>query len=98
VKTESSNDAKAFVYTLFAPRRPAVCSAIEVGHRLGEVLKRLLLNAGIPRAEPRERRSGLGELAALLGEPWCRLSPVLPVLVLLDGEVPDEASVCAVFE
>jgi hypothetical protein len=58
---------------------------------LVEVTQRLLLDDDRTLGQPRERGPGVGELAALQGEPRRRPSTRLPPRPLLDRQVPHEA-------
>ena len=60
----------------------------EGGHRSGEVPQRLLLHHLRARAQPVMVCAGGGELAALLQVARRALAALMPVRVLLDGEVP----------
>jgi hypothetical protein len=78
---------KSFMHTGFTPRRAAVGSGEEVAHRLGEVPQRLLLHGLRPVSQPivlGTRRSQLNTLLVVAR----RTPPRLPVLVLLNGQVP----------
>jgi hypothetical protein len=82
------------MHTGFAPRRAAVRSAEKVAHRLGEVPQRLLLHGLRAGRQPIVLGAGRGQLSALLLEAG-RVPPRLPVLVLLDGQVPHVPGVTA---
>jgi hypothetical protein len=76
-----------FMDTGLAPPRAAVRSREEVVHRLGEVPQRLLLNRLRPSRQPVVLGAGSRQLSTLL--PIVRrMPPGLPMLVLLDGQVP----------
>jgi NAD(P)-dependent dehydrogenase (short-subunit alcohol dehydrogenase family) len=78
---------ESLMYVGFAPGQAAVRSAEKVAHRLGEVPQRLLLHGLRASSQPVVFGAGRGQLSALLAEAG-RLPSGLPVLVLLDGEVP----------
>ncbi len=78
---------ESLMYTGFAPGRAAVRSGEKVAHCLGEVPQRLLLHRLRTGRQPVVLGAGCGQLSALLIEAG-RAAPRLPVLVLLDGEVP----------
>src|SRR5690606_8753171 len=65
-----ADDTESLMPSRLAPGRPPVRPGEVVRHRLGEVPERLLLDVHRPGAQPVEHGAGLGELAALLGEPW----------------------------
>ena len=75
------------VYTGFAPGWAAVRSAEKVAHRLGEVPQRLLLYGLGPRRQPLVLGAGRGQLSALFVVAG-RTASGLPMLLLLDGQVP----------
>ena len=81
------NLSEPLMYTGFAPGWVAVRSAEKIAHRLGEVPQRLLLNRLRPRRQPVVLGAGRGQLSALLIEAG-RAAPRLPMLLLLDGQVP----------
>ena len=58
-------------------------------HGLGEVPQRLLLHHLRARGQPRVVGAGGGKLSALLQVAGCALASRVPVLVLLDCEIPD---------
>jgi hypothetical protein len=72
------------------PPRPPVGPSEKVRPRLGEVLERLLPHHNRPGGRPPELRARLGQLTALLSEPWRGPEPGSPVGVLLDRQVPHE--------
>jgi hypothetical protein len=92
------HDPKSFVPSSLAPRRPTgrVARVEERRHCLSEVPQRLLLHHLGTCGQPRELRARLGELPTLLQVPRSALPAAMPVLVLLDGQVPDVPGVAAV--
>jgi hypothetical protein len=78
---------ESLVHTGFTPRRAAVRSAEKVAHRLGEVTQRLLLHGLGAGRQPVVLGTGRGQLSALLVVTG-RAATGLPVLLLLDGQVP----------
>ena len=75
------------MHTGFAPRRAAVRSGEKVAHRLGEVPQRLLLHGLRAGRQPVVLGAGRGQLSTLLVVAG-RAATGLPVLLLLDGQVP----------
>jgi hypothetical protein len=71
----------------FAPGRAAVGSGEEVAHRLSEVPQRLLLHRLGAGRQPVVLGAGRGQLRALLVVAG-RAASRLPMLLLLDGQVP----------
>src|SRR5262249_12697254 len=96
VRAALSGDAESFVPAGFPPRRASVRATKEVAHGLPEVTKRLLLDCGAPRGEPRVIGAGCRELSALLhaGRHWPTTRT--PPRVLLDRQIPDVPGVGAV--
>ncbi len=94
----SPHDAETLVPASLAPRRSTgrVLRVEERGHRLVEVPQRLLLHHLGACGQPRVLCPGLGELSALLQVAGRALAAWLPVLVLLDSEVPHIPGVRAV--
>ena len=86
---------ESLVHTGFAPRRAAVRSSEKVAHRLREVPQRLLLHGLRAGRQPVVLGAGRGQLRALLVEA-ARVPTRLPMLVLLDGQVPHVPRVAAV--
>jgi hypothetical protein len=68
----------------------------KVAHRLREVAQRLLLNGLRPGFQPVVFGAGRGQLGTLLVVPGC-LAAWLPVLLLLDGQIPHKAGMATVF-
>jgi hypothetical protein len=68
----------------------------EVPHRLGEVSQGLLLNGLRPGCQPLVFGAGCSQLGALLVVAG-RLAPRLPMLLLLDGQIPHKPGMTAVF-
>ncbi len=91
------HDPKSFVPSSLAPRRPTgrIARVEERRHRLSEVPQRLLLHRLGTCGQPRELRARLGELPTLLQVARGTLPAGTPVLVLLDGQVPDVPGVAA---
>jgi len=90
------NDPESFVSTSFPPRRPAVCSRHEIGHRLSEVSQCLLLHHLGAFAQPRMLGAGGSELPALLQVTGSARAAGPPPSVLLHCKVPHEAGMGAV--
>lgn len=90
-----TNLAKAFVSPRLTPSRAAMCSSVEVGHRLSEVPESLLLNGDTACPQPLERRTRIGQLTRLLPVAGSRRAARSPVGVLLAREVPHEPGVRA---
>lgn len=86
--------AKSLMHTGLAPRRAAMRSAEKVAHRLREIPQRLLLHSLRPGRQPPMLRAGRGQLSALLVVAR-RVATRLPVLLLLDGQIPHIPSVAA---
>jgi hypothetical protein len=82
------------MHTGFAPSRAAVRPGEKIAHRLGEVPQRLLLHGPRPRRQPVMSGAGRGQLSALLVVTG-RTASGLPVLLLLDGQVPHIPGVAA---
>ena len=78
---------ESLMRTGFAPRGAAVGSAEKVAHRLGEVTQRLLLHRLVPRRKPVVLGARGGQLSTLLVIAGA-MAPRLPMLLLLDGQVP----------
>jgi hypothetical protein len=78
---------EAFMHTGFAPRRATVGAVEKVAHRLVEIPQRLLLHRLRARRQPLVFGAGGGQLSALLVISR-RATTRLPVLVLLDCQVP----------
>jgi len=88
--------AETFVYTRLAPRRAAMGAVKEVPHGLGEIPQSLLLHFLGPGRQPSIFSADLSQLRRLLVVP--RGSPPrLPKLLLLDGQVPHESGMPAMF-
>ncbi len=79
--------AESLVHTGFAPVRTAVASFEEVAYGLGEVPQRLLLNSLGASRQPIILGASRGQLSTLLVEAR-HAAAGLPVLMLLDGQVP----------
>jgi hypothetical protein len=91
-----SDLAESFMRAGLAPGRAAVGAAEKVAHCLGEVPQRLLLHGLRSGCQPVVFCAGRGQLGALLVVAG-RLSAWLPVLLLLDGQVPHKPGVPTVF-
>jgi hypothetical protein len=83
---------EALMHTGFAPRRAAMRSSEEVAHRLGKVPQRLLLHRLRACRQPIVFGPRRSQLRALLVVARCAATR-LPVLLLLDGQVPHIPSV-----
>jgi len=84
-----------FVHTGFAPGGAPMGMVVEVLHGLREIPQRLLLHGVRPGRQPRvlgASRSQLGTLLVVAAGPPSRL----PVLVLLDRQIPHELGMAAV--
>src|SRR5690606_29076041 len=91
-----ADDTESLMPSRLAPGRPPVPPGEVVRHRLGEVPERLLLHVHRPGAQPVAEGAGMGELAALLGEPGSGPAARTPKRLMFDGEVPHEPGVRAV--
>ena len=78
---------ESLMHAGFAPRRPAVRSSEKVAHGLGEVPQCLLLHGLRARRQPVMLRAGGGQLSTLLAIAG-RMTSGLPMLLLLDGQIP----------
>jgi hypothetical protein len=83
---------KPLMHTGFTPRRAAMRSAEKVAHRLSEVPQRLLLHRLRPGRQPIVLGTGRSQLSTLLVVPG-RAPTRLPMLLLLDGQIPHIPSV-----
>jgi hypothetical protein len=92
------NNAKPFVDTSLSPCRPPVGSREVVCHRLAEVPQRLLLNHLRSCTQPVELPSGVGQLPRLREVSRRRSAVRRPMGVLLNGKIPDIASVSTVLQ
>jgi hypothetical protein len=88
--------AETFVYPRLAPRRAAMGAVKEVPHSLREIPQRLLLHLLGPGRQPGIFGADLSQLRRLLVVPRGS-APWLPKLLLLDGQVPHEAGMPAMF-
>ena len=70
-----------------APRRAAMRSREKIAHSLREIPQRLLLHGLRPSRQPFVLGAGRCQLSALLVEAG-RTAPWLPVLLLLEGQIP----------
>ena len=84
-----------FVDAGFAPCRAAVRPGEKVTHRLGEVTQRLLLHRLGSSSQPPVLGAGSSQLSALLVVSG-RAPSWLPVLLLLDGQIPHKPGIAAV--
>ena len=85
-----------FVHTGFAPRRAPVRATEEVAHRLSEIPQRLLLHGLRTGRQPLvfgARRRQLGALLVVARRAAARL----PMLLLLDRQVPRIPGMAAMF-
>jgi hypothetical protein len=85
---------ESFVHTGFSPRRAAMRRGEKVAHGLGEVPQCLLLHGLRATRQPAVLGAGSGQLGTLLAVAR-RMTSRLPVLLLLDGQVPYIPSVAA---
>ena len=88
---------ESLVYTGFAPRRASVRATEEVASGLREIPQRLLLHGLRTSCQPAVFGAGLGQLGALLVVAG-RVASRLPVLLLLDGQVPHVPGVAAMLD
>jgi hypothetical protein len=91
-----SDLAEAFISAGLAKCRAAMGAREEVAHRLCEVAQRLLLHCLRPRRQPDIFGADLGQLGRLLVIAR-GVTAGLPKLLLLDGQVPHEPGVAAMF-
>ena len=84
-----ANLPKPFLHTGFAPLRAVMRPGEKVAHRLGEVPQRLLLHGLGACCQPVVLGAGDSQLSTLFVVAR-RAASRLPVLVLLDGQVPHE--------
>ena len=87
---------ESFMFAGLTPCRATMGAVEKVAHRLGEVPQRLLLHSLRPGCQPvvfGAGRSQLGTLLVVTGRPaaW------LPVLLLLDGQIPHKPGMTTVF-
>lgn len=94
----AADDPKTLTPTGFTPRRTSVRSSKEISHGLGEVSQRLLLHRLGSRRRPPEFSSGFGQLTRLLGTARRTRPARPPMLVLLNGKVPDKTGMRAVLQ
>jgi hypothetical protein len=92
------DNSEPVVTITLAPRRSSMGTVEVVGKRLREVSQRLLLHHLRAGAQPADLRPGLGQLTALLDKRRRRVSTRSPVLVLLDGQIPNEPRMRAVLQ
>ncbi|MCU1696184.1 MAG: hypothetical protein JWR34_2247 [Mycobacterium sp.] len=78
---------KPLMHTRFAPCRATVSAGEKVLHSLREIPQRLLLQRLTPGTKPPVFGASLSQLRALF-QVGGSLAPRLPVLLLLDGQVP----------
>ena len=78
---------ESLVLARLAPRRATMGAVKEVAHRLGEVPQRLLLHGLRPCCQPVVFGPGCSQLGALLVIAG-RVTAWLPVLLLLDSQIP----------
>jgi hypothetical protein len=88
---------KPFMHAGLAKRRPSMYTNEEVSHCLREVPQRLLLHRLRPRAQPRVFGADYRELRRLLLVTRSATAR-LPKLLLLHGQVPDEARMPAMLQ
>ena len=82
-----SDLTESLVFAGLAPRRATVGAVQKAANRLGEVPQRLLLHSLRPGRQPVAFCAGRRQLGTLLVIPG-RVATRLPVLVLLDGQIP----------
>jgi hypothetical protein len=87
--------SESLVHTGFAPRRATVRSGEEVPHGLREIPQRLLLHGLRTGGQPVVFGAGRSQLSALLVVAG-RVASRLPMLLLLDGQVPHIPGVAAI--
>ena len=94
----SPHDPKPLIPACLSPRRPPgrIVRVEERGHCLSEVPQRLLLDRLGARSQPGVLRPYGGQLATLFHETGGALPARVPVLVLLDGQVPHVPGLAAV--
>ena len=94
------HDAEPLIPSGLAPRRPPsrIPRVEKRGHRLGEVPQCLLLHRLRARGQPRILGPRLRELSALRQVTWRALPSRMPVLVLLDGQIPHVPGMAAVVD
>ena len=85
---------ESFVHTCFSPRRAAMRPGEKVAHGLGVIPQRLLLHGLRAGRQPAVLGTSRGQLSTLLGVAR-RMTSRLPMLLLLDGQVPYIPSVAA---
>ena len=90
-----SDLSKPFMHPGLAPCRAAVRASEEAVHGLREISQRLLLHCLAPGPKPRVLGAGLRQLGGLLPIAGS-LAARLPVLLLLDRQVPDIPRISAV--
>ncbi len=88
--------SESFAHTGFAPRRAAVRPLEKLAHGLGEIPQRLLLHGLRAGRQPVALGASRGQLSTLLVVAG-RLTTWLPMLLLLDGQVPHIPGVPTVF-
>ncbi|MDT5255011.1 MAG: hypothetical protein QOD10_91, partial [Mycobacterium sp.] len=86
---------ESFMCAGLAPGRAAVGAVEKVAHRLGEVAQRLLLDGLRPGCQPVVFGAGGSQLGTLLVVTG-RLAARLPMLLLLDGQIPHKPGVATV--
>ncbi len=87
---------ESFMLAGFTPRRATVGAVEKVAHCLREVPQRLLLHSLRPGCQPVVFGAGRGQLGTLLVVTG-RLAAWLPVLLLLDGQIPHKPGMTTVF-
>jgi len=85
-----------FIHEGLTPRRPTMGAAEKITHSLGEVPQRLLLHCLRPGRQPITFGAYLSQLRRLLVIPR-RAATGLPMLLLLDGEIPHKSGMPAMF-
>jgi len=90
-----SDLTEPFVLAGLAPRRATVGTFDKVAHRLGEVAQGLLLHGLRSGCQPVIFGAGRSQLGTLFVVAGC-LAAWLPVLLLLDGQIPDKPGMTTV--
>lgn len=91
------DNSESLIFARFSPGRSAMGSRHMVTDRLGKVPQSLLLYHLASRTQPVEFRSRFGELATLSQVSRCAFTAGMPPRMLLNGKVPHETRMRAVF-
>lgn len=92
-----SDNSESLIFVGPSPGRSAMGSRHLVSDRLGKVSQSLLLYHLASRTQPVEFRSCFGELATLSQVSRCAFTAGMPPRMLLNGKVPHETRMRAVF-